>query len=475
MRFAWVAVVIILGFSAAAFETKTVDNVDSDFSIYGYTIATTRNQQLLLQDISPEKTRTTSLPALFPSIWGTGVAFESPDSFIHLYSIGTNDDFDTKASGHRPSFAYDKIAFHTKESEVGLDLNNDGDTNDSVIRYFEASKVVNTQAAGENATIVDDFIVFQTPEEQINADLNKDNDVSDSIIRVYSLMSKQVMSQFIQGTTPTSSSRTKAAAFITEEAAAQADLNKDGDTEDAVIQYYSPAEGTAHSITFSGNAPSVSGETLAYTEQGKLTFYNTNTKKLVRTEIIGKSPQISKNAVVYNTGNSLSYFFAEDSDSDGFIFYEDNCADVSNNDQTDTDNDGYGNACDPDDDGDGIVDEADNCPLAANTDQTDTDRDGTGDACDSVIVESNSTNQTNETIMPVVEQVQEPEPAPQITAQVVQSVEPTPISGNYYNTETEKSYTTIYIIIGAAIIAIIIGLVLYLPGYLRRRRKSFGF
>ena len=71
-----------------------------------------------------------------------------------------------------------------------------------------------------------------------------------------------------------------------------------------------------------------------------------------------------------------------DSDGDGVPDADDNCPDVANADQADTDGDGAGDACDPDDDDDTVPDGDDNCPLVANADQADTDGDGTGDACD---------------------------------------------------------------------------------------------
>lgn len=63
-----------------------------------------------------------------------------------------------------------------------------------------------------------------------------------------------------------------------------------------------------------------------------------------------------------------------DRDEDGELDALDNCPSVSNSDQTDTDNNGVGDACEladgPDTDGDGIPDSIDNCILIANPDQT---------------------------------------------------------------------------------------------------------
>lgn len=79
-----------------------------------------------------------------------------------------------------------------------------------------------------------------------------------------------------------------------------------------------------------------------------------------------------------------------DSDGDGTDDSADNCINVVNADQTDTDSDGEGDACDSDDDGDGAADDVDNCPLTANPGQENQDGDvfvmgmgdTGGDACD---------------------------------------------------------------------------------------------
>jgi len=95
-----------------------------------------------------------------------------------------------------------------------------------------------------------------------------------------------------------------------------------------------------------------------------------------------------------------------DMDGDNIPDGDDNCPDISNPDQLDTDSDTIGNACDGDDDNDGTEDTNDQCPLdpsgiadydgdgMCNTSDTDDDNDGIDDINDNCILRSNS-NQEN--------------------------------------------------------------------------------
>jgi uncharacterized protein YjbI with pentapeptide repeats len=60
----------------------------------------------------------------------------------------------------------------------------------------------------------------------------------------------------------------------------------------------------------------------------------------------------------------------------------DNCPSVPNPEQTNSDFDALGDACDPDDDNDGIGDEVDDCPTTPDPGQADANGDGLGNACD---------------------------------------------------------------------------------------------
>lgn len=83
-----------------------------------------------------------------------------------------------------------------------------------------------------------------------------------------------------------------------------------------------------------------------------------------------------------NNNNGTNNMMGPDTDGDGVPDDMDNCPNIRNPDQTDSDGDGLGDACDDDRDGDGVDNDQDNCPDTPNADQGDVDQDGIGDACD---------------------------------------------------------------------------------------------
>ena len=72
---------------------------------------------------------------------------------------------------------------------------------------------------------------------------------------------------------------------------------------------------------------------------------------------------------------------AIDLDKDGKTSGKDNCPRKSNANQADLDNDGVGDACDPDLDEDHVANSKDNCPRVWNVDRLDSYADAKGDAC----------------------------------------------------------------------------------------------
>lgn len=101
-------------------------------------------------------------------------------------------------------------------------------------------------------------------------------------------------------------------------------------------------------------------------------------------EAVGASGQPTEQTTAGNVDTNERTLLALDADGDYLPDALDNCPNVQNPDQADSDGDGVGDACPvyQDFDGDGVADKDDNCPNIATYDFADRDGDGIGDACD---------------------------------------------------------------------------------------------
>lgn len=153
------------------------------------------------------------------------------------------------------------------------------------------------------------------------------------------------------------------------------------------VSSYNISSDTTVSLSETGYWPSISGNKVVW-------FSSDPSDPLIMYDFVsGVTKQITTvdSSKYYPSifGSRVAWLDARDDGTDGGFFQvyvytgdgvgdnADNCPDVYNPDQLDTDNDGVGDACD-------------NCPVHFNPTQLDTDNDGLGEVCDSDAVDSDN-------------------------------------------------------------------------------------
>jgi len=260
-------------------------------------------------NISSQNLTNTKVSGHYPAIYKNIITFTG---FTVKYFNLTDESFvDTGvlAFVDIPSIYGNIIAFPTYETNANMDLNGDGDKDDSVIRYYDVSSGVlrNTGVVGWGASIYGDIIAFSTFESQVGQDLNGDGDVDDSVVRYYNISSGTVTNTGAEGWWPAlygniiafeAHYRTYTAityynisdgslvdtkidgrmacvygnliVFSTPEADyGVGDLNGDGDAEDWVIRYYDVSTKTLINLGVEGINPSIYGNTIAFETREK--------------------------------------------------------------------------------------------------------------------------------------------------------------------------------------------------------------
>ncbi len=335
----------------------------------------------------------TGMAGSHPVLYGEIVVYER-DGFVHAYDVLRKEDSEL-AHGTSPFIFGLTAVFETVEADV--DLNGDGDMDDTVIQYANVrdKKVVSTKSIGRHPSIFADVIIFSTKESELGIDFTNDGDEDDDIVRMYDMKTGEVINTKAAGDYPVLNQ--KYAVFVTEEKQVDTDLNADGDKVDKIMRVYNREDRGVTNVPVEGSRAVMSkGNYAVFASEGRIKILDAREKKVFDTEQEGSSPSISGDVVLF-TRNGYVYGWDIEKKSVGKMsviadevsVFEDRAA-FSSPEKNLGDLNGDGDQDDviirfakaEDIDGDDVSDFTDNCESVRNEDQADDDKDGVGDACE---------------------------------------------------------------------------------------------
>lgn len=433
----------------------------------------------------------TETPGKNPSAYGGIIAFETHedyagedlnsdgdmgDNIIQFYDIDKQTATSTKTTGRNPSVFANNIAFETLESEEHKDLNDDGDEEDSIIQYYSLhdEKTINTEIEGQDPYLYQYLIVFSTLEKSMGIDYNNDGDLDDSIVRSYDILKNELVNTKQVGRYPSTNGRR--IFMSTSEKEAKTDINNDGDMDDELFQVFSIEAKTVVPTDLAGTKSTMNKQGIAaYVQDGRLKLYDAEGNIFTDTGMAAGSCRIKEEMALCDENSKIKTYLLSTKttalvdirgakadlfeNTIAFQTEEEYAGDLNNDgDQKDTI---IRYAIAEDEDADGLITVMDNCPMSANPTQADIDNDGIGDECDATDDRPKDAEQAEE------------EAAEQETKQTEQ-IQSADENKDNPESENESSWETWFGII-LAVLIIIVGAVLYIPGYYRRKKKGFGF
>lgn len=161
-------------------------------SLYGEFVVFEKNGQLVALDVARMQEKSI-VSGSNPSLFGFISAFED-NTKVGFVEVRLGNVTMINMSGQNPFVFANYIVFSAKESDLGEDVSGDGDQDDDVIFEYDMNKknVTSLKAVGSMPVRNADYLLFLTKEVQIDVDLNADGDKSDTIVRSFDFKTRKV-------------------------------------------------------------------------------------------------------------------------------------------------------------------------------------------------------------------------------------------------------------------------------------------
>lgn len=326
-------VFVLLVSSASAFLVLKTGFQGRDLDLYGDYAVFEDDERVVLYDIAMQDSIIVAKGS-DPSIFAYNIVFQAPvegKDVIHLSDVKDRRIIGLNLTGRHPHIYSTIVAFSAKESELGVDYDNDGSLDDDIILFhdLDSGETVNTRAVGDFPAVSKDYLVFQTHESAYGNDLTGDKDEDDVVIRSFDFRKRGVHNSALPGERP----------MITPEGLAA--FSSDGE-----VVIYDVASGDVTRTGRAGSHPWISDDVVLFSSRGELASYDLDNESFARLGIPGSSPVLFDLAAVFVQDGQVRFFRSEDLDDDGIVDLMDNCVHISNVNQTDSDDDGKGDLCD---------------------------------------------------------------------------------------------------------------------------------
>jgi len=316
MKLQNILLVLLLALPAYALVVENTGKTASDISVYGEFIAYESNNEIHVYDILRKEDYSFG-PGNHPSIFGYTLVFATKETNIDLNEDGDTSDSiiqyanvrdksltNTKLVGRNPNVFSNTIVFSTKESELEVDYTNDGDQDDDIIRIYSISSgvLVNTRAVGDFPVTDQDHVVFHTDEFQVGYDLNGDDDSSDRIIRIFDRELHSVEDIPYNGEYPV--------------------LSKGGygifiSNNQLMLLNVSP--GQAIDVNISGSSASIYDSTVMFVKDSKIHVLNLDTMTVVKLEVSAEKVSLFEETAAILSSESIVGDLNDDGDQDDLV------------------------------------------------------------------------------------------------------------------------------------------------------------